>query len=356
MKQSENIEQLFRDSLGNLEADVNPRVWDNIQSQITSGSSGNVSNGLLGGLVSKVIVGVLGTAAVISAVVLLNNSTEETKPVGKKPVAVSEHTTIAPEKNTSTIESNTITHSTPSSTGNKDLNPNNPITYAPQSVEPVVSIPVQEPKKNTPENAITKTETPVPNIIKVEKPKVEEPIEPELVSKLSAQIIVTPSDAFAPAVITFSNKGNGDNMKWDFGDGTSPSLESNPMHVYEKAGKYTITLIVTDDHGNSVTDYETIELKGQDIFLPNSFTPNGDGINDEYRVTDDVNIASFNIVVQDKSGKVVAQWSTFEGYWDGRNLKGEICPPGIYVYVINYVDKLGDKRQKVGSITVPNNR
>ena len=355
MKQSENIEQLFRDSLGNLEADVNPRIWDNIQSQITSGSSANSTNGLLSSLVSKVVVGVLGTAAVITAVVMLNNSNEETKPTGKKPVAVSENTTIVPENNSSKIESNTsLNTSTP--TGKEEVNPNTPsITYVPQTVEPVVSNPVQEPKKNTVDNT-PKTETPVPNIIKVEKPKVEEPIEPEFVSKLSAQIIVTPSDAFAPAVITFSNKGNGDNMIWDFGDGTAPSLESNPMHVYEKAGKYTITLTIKDDHGNTVTDYETIELKGQDIFLPNSFTPNGDGVNDEYRVTDDVNIASFNIVVQDKNGKVVAQWSTFEGYWDGRNLKGEICPPGTYIYVINYIDKLGDKRQKVGSITVPNQR
>jgi len=41
--------------------------------------------------------------------------------------------------------------------------------------------------------------------------------------------------------------------EWDFGDGKT-STESNPAHVYAKPGSYTISLKVTDDRGNTVTE------------------------------------------------------------------------------------------------------
>lgn len=37
--------------------------------------------------------------------------------------------------------------------------------------------------------------------------------------------------------------------KWDFGDGTAPSTEANPSHVYEKEGEFTTTLTVNDSKG-----------------------------------------------------------------------------------------------------------
>ena len=37
--------------------------------------------------------------------------------------------------------------------------------------------------------------------------------------------------------------------KWDFGDGTAPSTDANPTHVYQKEGEFTTTLSVTDSKG-----------------------------------------------------------------------------------------------------------
>lgn len=39
--------------------------------------------------------------------------------------------------------------------------------------------------------------------------------------------------------------------KWDFGDGTPPSTEANPTHVYQKEGEFTATLTVNDSKGVS---------------------------------------------------------------------------------------------------------
>ncbi len=41
--------------------------------------------------------------------------------------------------------------------------------------------------------------------------------------------------------------------EWEFGDGKA-STESNPVHVYAKTGQYTISLKITDDRGNTVTE------------------------------------------------------------------------------------------------------
>ena len=37
--------------------------------------------------------------------------------------------------------------------------------------------------------------------------------------------------------------------KWDFGDGSAPSTDANPTHVYQKEGEFTTTLSVTDSKG-----------------------------------------------------------------------------------------------------------
>jgi len=46
------------------------------------------------------------------------------------------------------------------------------------------------------------------------------------------------------------------NYKWDFGD-KSTSTDESPVHVYNSSGKYTVSLVVTDDKGNTATDTRT---------------------------------------------------------------------------------------------------
>jgi hypothetical protein len=46
------------------------------------------------------------------------------------------------------------------------------------------------------------------------------------------------------------------NYKWDFGD-KSTSTDESPVHTYNAAGKYTVTLTITDDKGNTMTDTRT---------------------------------------------------------------------------------------------------
>jgi hypothetical protein len=51
--------------------------------------------------------------------------------------------------------------------------------------------------------------------------------------------------------------------KWSFGDGTPDSTEANPVHVYQKAGRYQADLEVKDSSGDEDADYLEIEVEGQ---------------------------------------------------------------------------------------------
>ena len=46
--------------------------------------------------------------------------------------------------------------------------------------------------------------------------------------------------------------------KWEFGDGSPPSTEASPTHVYQKVGDYTATLAVRDSKGH--TGYEEVDV------------------------------------------------------------------------------------------------
>jgi len=80
--------------------------------------------------------------------------------------------------------------------------------------------------------------------------------------------INAPTTSYVGDSILFSSSGSSDpdtddsiaTHYWDFGDGET-SNEENPTHQYSKAGKYTVTLIVTDQNGEEGTDNSDVLIK-----------------------------------------------------------------------------------------------
>uniref|UniRef100_UPI000A628C95 PKD domain-containing protein n=1 Tax=Methanosarcina barkeri TaxID=2208 RepID=UPI000A628C95 len=69
----------------------------------------------------------------------------------------------------------------------------------------------------------------------------------------------------APLKVTFTDKSTGTptKWKWNFGDGKT-SAKQNPVHKYYKAGKYTVTLTVSNAAGiNKVTKSKYITVKNK---------------------------------------------------------------------------------------------
>lgn len=131
---------------------------------------------------------------------------------------------------------------------------------------------------------------------------------------------------------------NANSWMWDFGDGTI-SAEQNPTHTYQMPGEYTVTLVVTNTSGcvSHVikTPYVVTETG---LFIPNLFTPNGDGFYDTWNIQY-MGKQAFEVAVFDRWGVNLFNATSPEKTWDGNDAKGRTLAEGVYFYTI----KIGDK-------------
>ena len=154
--------------------------------------------------------------------------------------------------------------------------------------------------------------------------------------------------------ISFFDQGYGATWwSWEFGDNSPASTEQNPQHTYQEVGNYTIVLYVMNDFGCRDTAYTEIVIEGAStVYIPNAFTPNGDGRNDEFLVAgiglNDMEMAIFNrwgnrIFV---SGDLNKGWNGFDLY------SGVECPEGVYVYQVQVKDFKGEMFNYTGRVTL----
>ncbi|MBI1277003.1 MAG: PKD domain-containing protein, partial [Anaerolineaceae bacterium] len=78
----------------------------------------------------------------------------------------------------------------------------------------------------------------------------------------AAGFTVDTNTGTAPLTVTFTNASTGDNLvyTWDFGDGSPVSAEQNPVHVYNQAGTYNVTLTATNSEGTNTTTPQSITV------------------------------------------------------------------------------------------------
>jgi gliding motility-associated-like protein len=130
---------------------------------------------------------------------------------------------------------------------------------------------------------------------------------------------------------------------WNFGDGTSSNIQY-PQHTYLEAGYYTVQLIATSNDG--CVDSLSRELYVEEvttIYIPNSFSPNSDGMNDMFMPIGHA-IPPYEMIIMNRWGNVVFSSSNgFEG-WNGK-IKGTStdAPNGVYVYRIRFEGELKQK-------------
>ena len=155
--------------------------------------------------------------------------------------------------------------------------------------------------------------------------------------------------------IDFSNLSLADSawydFLWGFGDGNT-SGEENPSHTYTQPGNYYITLRVETINGCWDTTMAMVALTEEVVlFIPNAFTPNGDGINDVFEIKG-TPITDYHLYIYDRWGGKL--WSThnFENQWDGTNEAGNPVPPGSYMYQITGTDYLRRPVFYRGTVTV----
>jgi len=125
---------------------------------------------------------------------------------------------------------------------------------------------------------------------------------------------------------------------WDFGDGRT-SAQQNPVHEYVSSGTYPISLKVTNDFGCLSSIRKGVVLvEVAELLIPNVFTPNGDGISDEF-VVNHSGDQPFSLTVFDRWG--VNHYSSrakLEG-WRGKTWNGDDAAEGVYYYLVTIAGK-----------------
>ncbi|MDP1622200.1 MAG: gliding motility-associated C-terminal domain-containing protein [Bacteroidales bacterium] len=104
-------------------------------------------------------------------------------------------------------------------------------------------------------------------------------------------------------------------------------------------GSHFVIYRYKDSHGCINSDSSVLNIKtGREceivMWVPNAFTPDGDGLNDTFRPFSR-NIREFSMNIYDRSGELVFTSMHPDMGWDG-TFHGSICPPGTYVYIIVY--------------------
>lgn len=88
------------------------------------------------------------------------------------------------------------------------------------------------------------------------------------------------------------------------------------------------------------------------LFVPNAFTPNGDGLNDAFGAKGN-GIIEYNIQIFNRWGELVFESNDINGQWDG-TYKGEKAEMGAYAYNITAYGAKTNRISKSGSVTLLN--
>jgi gliding motility-associated-like protein len=157
----------------------------------------------------------------------------------------------------------------------------------------------------------------------------------------NASFTVQPETAIITnPVISITDLSTGTNFwKWNFGD-TTTSMVANPAHhSYADTGTYQIILIASTQYNCKDTAYQTITIEPDFMFfIPNAFTPDGDGVNDTF-TGKGVFINTFEMTIFDRWGNLIFISDDINKGWDGKvNHGNEMAKQDVYVYLFKVID------------------
>lgn len=176
------------------------------------------------------------------------------------------------------------------------------------------------------------------------------------VAEVPAEPGPTPCFIFATSddvnmTITNCTQGNNNTYFWDFGDGVT-AMETHPTHEYMDPGRYTVRMVVTDEHNCVDSTYQDYVINGP-VYIANAFSPNGDGINDMmFVIGKTIQAQEFLWAIYDRHGSLVFISTDPTIGWDGTMLSGKDAPSGVYVYRLKYRDVNGNYFERDGNITL----
>jgi gliding motility-associated-like protein len=149
---------------------------------------------------------------------------------------------------------------------------------------------------------------------------------------------------------------------WDFGINLpgfpANSNLQNPSVKYPdlNSGVYPVTLIVGSANGCYDTVSRNIVIDGlYTLYLPSSFTPNDDGLNDEFGPNGEkIDPDNYKFMIFNRWGETMFSTTSVSDKWNGRlNNSGDLLPEGTYVWRITAKDgNTGEEHEYFGHVVL----
>jgi gliding motility-associated-like protein len=144
--------------------------------------------------------------------------------------------------------------------------------------------------------------------------------------------------------IIYNQSEHATHFEWYLND-KKISMERQPVLYLPEAGNYRLRLLAVDQFGcKDEVSYSPISVllenaplnPDEAIIIPNAFSPNGDGLNDELRIYGQ-GIKRIDATVFDRWGGIVFEFKGPEEGWKGTDLNGQLLPQDLYTLKYSFV-------------------
>ncbi len=161
----------------------------------------------------------------------------------------------------------------------------------------------------------------------------------------------SPAQAQTNTPTQFSNTSLGArSYLWTFGDGSSDTA-TDPSHIFPKTGNFKVCLEAINGQGcadSSCSQVSAVIIPKFDI--PSAFSPNGDGINDVFRVQG-FGVVGMDMRIFNRWGQLVFEGRDVSQGWDGK-FRGVLQPMDVYAYTVTVEFSDGTHATRTGSVTL----
>ncbi len=136
--------------------------------------------------------------------------------------------------------------------------------------------------------------------------------------------------------ITFTNLSIGsDSIYYAYDDGTFNSSSDSLTHTYGSGGWFRPMQIAFNEFGCSDTSYQTLYIEPFNIFIPNTFTPDGDHFNNIFNAVFSLEVLGSELKIYNRWGELVFVSNNPALGWDGV-FQNRMAQDGLYTYQLSY--------------------
>jgi gliding motility-associated-like protein len=163
---------------------------------------------------------------------------------------------------------------------------------------------------------------------------------------ITARVIPPPSANFPQSPIPFENQYTLEapqgyaSYEWSNG-------ETNYFITVTEEGEYSVIIKTTE--GCESRDTAMLVNVAVPVYVPNAFTPNGDGLNDNFKpiITKPDLVSQYHLSIYNRWGQCFFETSDPAKGWDGK-----VELPGVYSWVVSYLDGMGKSSTMRGKVTL----